>query len=84
MYTPNASRVAYNDTVAPGHDQRECYMLGLSLMHRCNQCGNLEERTFTDSWTGKELCLTCLYPIIGKVSQAPQTESDNLEDLLND
>lgn len=58
--------------------------LGLLFMHDCHQCGNHEERLLTDSWTGKELCLSCLYPIIGKLAQSPQSEGDNLDELLGE
>jgi len=54
----------------------------LFLMHNCDQCEGLEERVFTDSWTGKELCLSCLHPIVGQIAMSPQTEKDNLESLL--
>jgi hypothetical protein len=39
-------------------------------------------RVFRDSWTGKELCLQCLAPIIEWVTNSPATEGDNLERLL--
>lgn len=58
--------------------------LGLLLMNNCDHCDSLEERLFTDSWTGKELCLSCLYPIVGKIAMSPQTEGDNLAQLLED
>lgn len=50
----------------------------------CNVCGCLEERVFTDSWTGQELCAACLGTIIDDVTNSPCTEGDNLEKLLVD
>jgi hypothetical protein len=54
----------------------------LMLWSECDHCGSLEERIFTDSWTGKALCLSCLYEICGQICMSPQTEGDNLEMLL--
>lgn len=50
----------------------------------CDACGCQEERVFTDSWTGKELCAACLGTIINDVTNSPCTEGDNLEKLLVD
>lgn len=58
--------------------------LGLLLMNNCTHCDGLEERLFTDSWTGMELCLSCIYPIVGKITMSPQTEGDNLPTLLKE
>lgn len=35
-----------------------------------------------DSWTGMELCLMCLAPIIEQLTLSPATEGDNLRHLL--
>lgn len=55
------------------------YML---LSHRCGGCGGLEERIFTDSWTGRDLCCMCLYRIVGDLTMSPLDEGDNLDELL--
>lgn len=52
------------------------------FLDECGACEALEERVFTDSWTGKELCATCLYEIIGDVTNSPASEGDNLIQLL--
>lgn len=52
------------------------------FMEECGACGALEERTFTDSWTGKELCAACLGEIIDEVTNSPASEGDNLVRLL--
>lgn len=54
------------------------------FMDECDACGALEERVFTDSWTGKQLCASCLYEIIGDVTNSPASEGDNLVKLLVD
>jgi hypothetical protein len=51
-------------------------------MKNCDVCGGVEERLLTDSWTGLEICLSCLYPVIGEVAMSPASEGDNLRDLL--
>lgn len=57
----------------------------LSLLRTCDNCGGAEERTFTDSWTGKELCLMCLAPIAGQIKLSPQSDGfDNLAELLEE
>ena len=48
----------------------------------CDVCGGLEERLFTDSWTGLEICLSCLYPVVGSIAMSPASEGDNLRTLL--
>lgn len=50
------------------------------FLRHCDACGMSVERTLTDSWTGLELCIECLYPILGRVSMS--VEDDNLEALL--
>jgi hypothetical protein len=52
------------------------------FMDDCNACGALEERVFTDSWTGRELCAECLGTIINEVTNSPCSEGDNLDKLL--
>lgn len=54
------------------------------FLRECDNCGGAEERLFVDSWTGLELCLSCLHPIVGQITMAPYTESDNLPALLKD
>ena len=48
----------------------------------CDHCGSSEERIFTDSWTGKELCLSCLDVVARYVTNSPGSEGDNLQDEL--
>jgi hypothetical protein len=52
------------------------------FMDECNACGALEERVFTDSWTGKELCAACLGSIINEVTNSPCSEGDNFIELM--
>ena len=54
------------------------------LSHECDNCGSLEERVFTDSWTGVELCLPCLVEVAGQVTISPGTGKDNLQKLLDE
>ena len=54
------------------------------FLHECDNCGGTEERLFRDSWTGKELCLPCLYPIAGHITMSPASEGDNLIKLLKE
>jgi len=54
----------------------------LGCERTCEKCYGSEERVFRDSYTGKELCLQCLAPIIEWVTNSPATEGDNLERLL--
>jgi hypothetical protein len=52
--------------------------------HECENCESVEERVFTDSWTGMELCPTCLAGIINEVNMSPATDGpDNLKQLLD-
>lgn len=60
------------------------YRMSVLFLEECDACGAYEERTFTDSWTGMELCNSCLYTIIGDVTNSPCSEKDNLEQLLRD
>lgn len=56
----------------------------LTIYRDCDACGRIEERVFTDSWTGKDLCLTCLHDIgVGQIAMTP-SEGDNLPELLGD
>ena len=48
----------------------------------CDHCSGIEERVFVDSWTGRNLCCACLWPIIGDVTFSPCSEGDNLDKLL--
>lgn len=52
------------------------------FLDECCVCGSMEERVFTDSWTGKELCAACLGKIIDEVTNSPCSEGDNLIKLL--
>lgn len=57
--------------------------MGFSLMKRCESCDSREERVFTDSWMGLDLCPTCLAGVINQVTMSPATEGDNLKALLD-
>lgn len=50
----------------------------------CEACMAFEERVFTDSWTGKELCLDCLGQILDDITNSPCSEGDNLIQLMVD
>lgn len=50
--------------------------------HECSHCGSTEERIFTDSWSGAELCLECLTGIAQDLTNSPASEGDNIEELL--
>lgn len=54
----------------------------LILLRDCENCGASEERVFVDSWTGMELCASCLSPIIGALACSPASDGDNLNELL--
>lgn len=48
----------------------------------CDHCHAVEERTFRDSVTLKDLCLVCLAPIAPHLTMSPSDDGDNLDDLL--
>lgn len=55
------------------------------VLHReCAHCGLTEERLFEDSWTGKEFCIRCLLEFVERLTNSPQSEGDNLEELLKE
>lgn len=56
----------------------------LIIAHKCSWCGTEEERLFTDSWTGRELCLECLSIVAQHVTNSPATEGDNLLQALGE
>ena len=56
----------------------------LFFLRDCDNCGYSEERVFTDSLTGLELCLPCLTQIAGQIHLTPSESGDNLEKLLED
>lgn len=56
-------------------------MIRFLLTTTCDNCGSDEERTFRDSWSGKELCLGCLAPVVNQLTMSP-SEGDNIEELL--
>jgi hypothetical protein len=49
---------------------------------RCDSCGSLEDRVFRDSWSGMEVCGTCLSRVLPEVTLDPAGEGDNLRELL--
>lgn len=53
-------------------------------LRQCEVCENVEERVFTDSWTGKEMCIFCLAPIAERITSSPASEGDNLKKLIRD
>lgn len=61
-------------------------MYGLSLLKTCEACGFLCERTFTDSWTGVEVCPECLAAVIDRVNLDCQTgeRKDDFKKLLRE
>ena len=53
------------------------------FLRNCDNCGHSEERLFVDTWTGKELCVMCLAPIINQLALSPYSDGpDNLAKLL--
>lgn len=57
----------------------------LSIMiasRECTVCASIEERIFTDSWSGKDLCLACLGTIWQDLTNSPASEGDNLNELI--
>lgn len=54
------------------------------FLRTCDNCQQPEERTFTDSWTGKELCIECLAPVINQITLSPAEDPDNLPRLLRE
>lgn len=54
------------------------------LLKTCDHCEGTEERVFTDSWTGMDLCLTCLSDVAWQLTMSPASEGDNLTDLLKE
>jgi hypothetical protein len=58
--------------------------VSLVILRDCDNCRGAEERLFYDSWTGKELCISCLAPIIDKLAMSPASEEDNLAQLLRE
>ena len=59
-------------------------MPALIFYRDCDNCGASEERVFTDSWTGKELCIMCLAPVIDGVTMSPASDGDNLDAKLKE
>lgn len=54
-------------------------MMFLARPHECDACGNEEERIWTDSFTGKELCNECISTVAQKLTNSPASEGDNLK-----
>ena len=55
----------------------------LVFHHECSHCAAIEERLFTDSYTGMELCTECLSRVVAFVTNSPSFEGDNLKKELN-
>jgi hypothetical protein len=58
--------------------------IGFLFIRKCQACGSPEERVFTDSWTGTELCLMCLIEVANYVTMSPMSEGDNLKQVLRE
>lgn len=58
--------------------------MSLSLYHQCDVCGNHEERVFTDSYTGKALCIMCLDRVLSKTTMSPSEDGDNFRHLIKE
>lgn len=72
------------DTVSIIRDRHGEHHMSVPIILRyCDNCGASEERVFEDSWSGKELCLTCLIPIAPYLTNSPASEGDNLEQVLH-
>lgn len=56
--------------------------LAVLFIKTCDHCDASEERIFTDSWTGTDLCLSCLDVVARYVTNSPCSEGDNLQDEL--
>lgn len=54
-------------------------------LYECAHCARLEERVWTDSFTGTDLCIQCLIDLpLSLLTNSPATEGDNLDPLLTD
>lgn len=58
--------------------------LDFLFIRKCQACGSPEERVFTDSYTGVELCLGCLSEVANYVTFSPMSEGDNLKQVLKE
>lgn len=56
-------------------------LMSLTTMRECDACGSPETRVFTDSWTGKSLCMTCVCEVAPQVTMSPE-DGDNLAEKL--
>lgn len=54
------------------------------LLRDCNSCGLPEERLFTDTYSGRSVCITCLEQIISRINMSPESDGDNLDELLKE
>src|ERR1044072_5500553 len=52
--------------------------MSLIFYRDCDNCGASEERVFVDSWTGKELCIMCLAPVINGITMSPSSDRGKL------
>jgi hypothetical protein len=60
-------------------------MTMFAIMKDCNGCGSVsEERVFTDSWTGLQLCMECVSAVAPHVTMSPATDGDNLRHELKE
>jgi hypothetical protein len=59
----------------------QAFMAAIS-QEECECCGAVEERTFTDSWSGKILCIACIQAVANGLTNSPASEGDNLDGLL--
>jgi hypothetical protein len=60
------------------------------FFRKCDNCGGIDERVFTDSWSGHEFCVSCLAeePETGVknplwfLTMSPSEDGDNIEELF--
>lgn len=52
------------------------------VLYECDWCDGYEERVFTDSTTGMDLCLECLSKTAPHITMSPSETGDNLRDAL--
>lgn len=52
--------------------------------YRCDHCGALEERAVTDTYTRRVLCLTCIGAAWYYTTNSPDSEGDNLSQVLDE
>lgn len=51
-------------------------------LHECCVCHDHQERVYTDSWTGSQVCSVCLLPVLKDITRRP-SRGDNFRDLFH-